>query len=106
MEVNFDKELREFIQSYVEENKINLDSRILDHLASLPISESGKTKHMVHLTKVLDTIFEIAVMNNRDLDKKVIDVIKRVQSLPVMRTSLTKLIETSEGTDLSLCQQI
>merc|ERR1712001_36508 len=96
VEVNFDKELREFIQSYVEENKINLDSRILDHLASLPISESGKTKHMVHLTKVLDTIFEIAVMNNHDLDKKVIDVIKRVQSLPVMRTSLTKLIETSE----------
>ena len=92
--VKVDQGMAEFIQSYVEEKDIVLDQRILDHLASLPITE--RAKHMVHLTQVLDVIFEIALLDKPELDVKVLEVIKRVQSLPVMKTSLNKLIRPQE----------
>ena len=83
----------EFIQSYVEEKSLPLDQRILDHLATLPVPEKKLTKHMVHLSQVLDVIFEIAIRDDPELDQKVLEVIKRVQSLPVMKTSLNKLVD-------------
>merc|ERR1712018_833020 len=92
--VKVDQGMADFIQSYVEEKDIVLDQRILDHLASLPITE--RAKHMVHLTQVLDVIFEIALLDKPELDVKVLEVIKRVQSLPVMKTSLNKLIRPQE----------
>ena len=92
--VKVDQGMADFIQSYVEEKDIVLDQRILDHLASLPITE--RAKHMVHLTQVLDVIFEIALLDKPELDVKVLEVIKRVQSLPVMKTSFNKLIRPQE----------
>ena len=86
----------EFIQSYVEEKSFPLDQRILDHLASLPVPENKVTKHMVHLSQVLDVIFEIAIRDKPELDQKVLEIIKRVQSLPVMKTSLNKLVENPQ----------
>ena len=47
----------EFINSYVEEKKIHLDSRILEHLANLDF-DGNEAKHFVHLTGVLDKIYE------------------------------------------------
>jgi hypothetical protein len=85
-------EVSEFIHSYIEEKNIPLDARILEHLSKLPICDEGQVKHFVHLTQILDKISEIALLDDKDLDKKVIDIIKRVKSLPVMKTSLNKLI--------------
>ena len=51
---------------------------------------------MVHLSQVLDVIFEIAILDDPELDQKVLEVIKRVQSLPVMKTSLNKLVENPQ----------
>ncbi len=83
--------VEEFVQSYVQEKEIVLDARIIQHLSSLPVSEEGEAKHFVHLTQVLDKIFDLAKMDDAEIDKKVLDIIKRVQSLPVMKTSLNKL---------------
>ena len=84
-------ELEEFVQSYVKEKNIPLDSRIVKHLAELPVGEGGTPKHFVHLTQVLDKIHELALKDSPKLDAKVLDVIKRVKSLPIMLTSLNKL---------------
>merc|ERR1712021_112763 len=85
--------ITEFIDSYVEAKEITLDSRILEHLSVLPISDEGEAKHFVHLTQVLDKIFELATLDDPEVDKKVLDVIKRVKSLPIMKISLNKLNE-------------
>merc|ERR1711935_119813 len=85
--------ITEFIDSYVEAKEITLDSRILEHLSVLPISDEGEVKHFVHLTQVLDKIFELATLDDPEVDKKVLDVIKRVKSLPIMKISLNKLNE-------------
>merc|ERR1711935_709093 len=77
--------ITEFIDSYVEAKEITLDSRILEHLSVLPISDEGEAKHFVHLTQVLDKIFELATLDDPEVDKKVLDVIKRVKSLPIMK---------------------
>ena len=69
-----------------------MDSRILEHLSVLPISDEGEAKHFVHLTQVLDKIFELAILDDPEVDKKVLDVIKRVKSLPIMKISLNKLV--------------
>ena len=71
-----------------------MDSRILEHLSVLPISDEGEAKHFVHLTQVLDKIFELATLDDPEVDKKVLDVIKRVKSLPIMKISLNKLVST------------
>merc|ERR1719225_1946588 len=76
-----------------KKKSLPLDQRILDHLATLPVPENKLTKHMVHLSQVLDVIFEIAIRDDPELDQKVLEVIKRVQSLPVMKTSLNKLVD-------------
>ena len=81
----------DFIESYVKEKNIKLDSRILEHLANLPVSDEGEAKHYVHLTQVLDKIYDLGKLDDVETDKKVLDVIKRVKSLPVMKTSLNKL---------------
>jgi len=85
--------ITEFIDSYVEAKGITLDSRILEHLSVLPLSDEGEAKHFVHLTQVLDKIFELATLDDPEVDKKVLDVIKRVKSLPIMKISLNKLNE-------------
>jgi len=86
----------EFINSYVEAKKITLDPRILEHLSALPISDEGEAKHFVHLTQVLDKIYDLAVLDDAEIDKKVLEVIKRVKSLPIMKTSLNKLGDVEE----------
>jgi len=88
--------VEEFIKSYCEEKQIVLDPRILDHLSLLPISDEGEAKHFVHLTQVLDRIFELAILDDAEVDKKVLEVIKRVKSLPIMKTSLNKLGDVTE----------
>ena len=67
------------------------NSRILEHLSALPISDEGEAKHFVHLTQVLEKIYELAKLDDPEVDKKVLEVIKRVKSLPIMKTSLNKL---------------
>ena len=57
----------------------------------MPISDEGEAKHFVHLTQVLDKIYDLAVLDDAEIDKKVLEVIKRVKSLPIMKTSLNKL---------------
>ena len=84
----------DFINSYVEEKAIVLDPRILEHFANLPISDEGEAKHFVHLTAVLDKIYELAIMDDDEVNKKVLDIIKRVKSLPIMKISLNKLTLT------------
>ena len=72
-----------------------MDARILEHLSVLPISDEGEAKHFVHLTQVLDKIFELATLDDPEVDKKVLDVIKRVKSLPIMKISLNKLVSST-----------
>ena len=72
-----------------------MDSRILEHLSVLPLSDEGEAKHFVHLTQVLDKIFELATLDDPEVDKKVLDVIKRVKSLPIMKISLNKLVSST-----------
>jgi len=86
----------EFIESYVEAKEITLDPRILEHLSALPISDEGEAKHFVHLTQVLDKIYKLATLDDPEVDKKVLEVIKRVKSLPIMKTSLNKLGDATE----------
>ena len=87
--------ITEFIDSYVEAKGITLDARILEHLSVLPLSDEGEAKHFVHLTQVLDKIFELAILDDPEVDKKVLDVIKRVKSMPIMKISLNKLVSST-----------
>jgi len=86
----------EFINSYVEAKEITLDPRILEHLSALPVSDEGEAKHFVHLTQVLDKIYQLGTLDDPAVDTKVLEVIKRVKSLPIMKTSLNKLGEPEE----------
>jgi len=95
-EANEKNPVAEFINSYVEAKKITLDPRILEHLSALPISDEGEAKHFVHLTQVLDKIYDLAILDDAEIDKKVLEVIKRVKSLPIMKTSLNKLGDVEE----------
>ena len=88
-------EMVEFINSYVEEKGIKLDTRILEHLATLKPSTPSDPKHYVHLGGVLDVIYKLAQLNDAEIDKKTLDIIKRVNSVAVMKTSLAKLIKDS-----------
>ena len=82
----------EFINSYVEEKGIKLDTRILEHLATLKPSTPTDPKHYVHLGGVIDVIYKLGQLNDAEIDKKTLDIIKRVKSVAVMKTSLAKLI--------------
>ena len=87
-------EMVEFINSYVEEKQIKLDPRVLEHLATLkPAKPEDYPKHFVHLGQVLDTIYQLGQMDSTEIDQKTLEVIKRVQSLAVMKTSLNKLLK-------------
>ena len=87
-------EMVEFINSYVEEKQIKLDQRVLEHLATLkPAKPEDYPKHFVHLGQVLDTIYQLGQMDSSEIDQKTLEVIKRVQSLAVMKTSLNKLLK-------------
>ena len=73
--------------------------RVLAHFATLPVSEEGEAKHFVQLSQILDKIHQLAQLDDPALDKKVLEVIKRVKSLPVMKTSLDKLGQAEPETE-------
>ena len=62
-------------------------------MSALPVSDEGEAKHFVHLTQVLDKIYQLGTLDDPAVDTKVLEVIKRVKSLPIMKTSLNKLGE-------------
>lgn len=62
----------DFVYSYCEEKNILLDPRILAHLATLPVGEEGESKHFVHLTQIIDKTWELAQLDDEELDKKVL----------------------------------
>ena len=94
LEPTANDEMVEFINSYVEEKQIKLDARVLQHLATLkPAKPEDYPKHFVHLGQVLDTIYQLGQMDDAEIDQKTLEVIKRVQSLAVMKTSLNKLLK-------------
>ena len=84
----------EFAKSYNKEKKLELNDKIIFYLSDLPIGDSYHV-HTAKLTGILDQIGQISRLKNKNLDGKVVDLVRRVKSLAIMKTSLERLYHDS-----------
>jgi hypothetical protein len=80
----------EFAKSYNTEKKLELSDKIMFYLSDLPIGESYHV-HTAKLSGILDQIANISRLRNKNLDGKVIDLVRRVKSLSILKTSLERM---------------
>lgn len=80
----------EFIKAYVTEKNIKLNEKVMLYLMDLPIKDD-LPKHLAKLTAVLDKIGDISKLENKEVNGKVIEAVKRIKTLTIMKTSLDKL---------------
>ena len=84
----------EFAKSYNKEKKLELNDKIIFYLSDLTIGDSYHV-HTAKLTGILDQIGQISRLKNKNLDGKVVDLVRRVKSLAIMKTSLERLYQDS-----------
>ena len=84
----------EFAKSYNKEKKLELSDKIIFYLSDLPIGDSYHV-HTAKLSGILDQIGQIFRLKNKNLDGKVVDLVRRVKSLAIMKTSLERLYQDS-----------
>ena len=82
----------EFAKSYNSEKKLDLNEKIMFYLSDLQIADSYHV-HTTKLTGILDQIGNISRLKNKNLDGKVMDLVRRVKSLSIMKTSLDRLYQ-------------
>ena len=79
-----------FCRSYSTERNLNLDKKVIFYLSELPIKDETDA-HLVKLTGVLDQIGAIGSLKKKEIDAKVLETVRRIKSLAIMKTGLEKL---------------
>ncbi len=79
-----------FCRSYSTERNLNLDKKVIFYLSELPIKDETDA-HLVKLTGVLDQIGAIGSLKKKEIDAKVLEMVRRIKSLAIMKTGLEKL---------------